>query len=179
MFGLAWKISTGLSQCRPREKSLRYRADIELTDGRRLWPKSGGTYCWQTQPTAHLPAAQHGLWTHGQSNSWVKHSYAAWLHVFLVNIIMMLMSGFIYTSNAPTYASASSVGGLVWDNFIFCWQCSTMPTPSTVFTNLSTLSNLFQSEDEDQFVVPGHGMPEADRDCRWAEGKNLEQDIKL
>ena len=30
----------------------------------------------------------------------------------------------------------------------------------------------FQSEDEDQFVVPGHGMPEADRDCWWAEGKN-------
>ena len=69
MFGLAWKISTGLSQCRPREKSLRYRADIELPDRRRLWPKSGGTYCWQTQPTAHLPAAQHGLLTHGRSNS--------------------------------------------------------------------------------------------------------------
>ena len=102
MFGLAWKISTGLSQCRPREKSLRYRADIELTDGRRLWPKSGGTYCWQTQPTAHLPAAQHGLWTHGQSNSWVEHSYEAWFHIFLVDIIMMLVSGFFYTSNTPT-----------------------------------------------------------------------------
>ena len=38
---------------------------------------------------------------------------------------------------------------------------------------LFTLFDQFQSEDEDQFVVPGHGMPEADRDCWWAEGKTL------
>ena len=28
----------------------------------------------------------------------------------------------------------------------------------------------FQSEDEDQLVVPGHGLPKAHRDCRWVEG---------
>ena len=44
---------------------------------------------------------------------------------------------------------------------------------------LFTLFDQFQSEDEDQFVVPGHGMPEADRDCWWAEGKKLEEDVTM
>ena len=36
---------------------------------------------------------------------------------------------------------------------------------------LLTMNISFQSEDEDQLVVPGHGMPKAHRDCWWVEGK--------
>ena len=52
---------------------------------------------------------------------------------------------------------------LTWQD---AWKEPSVSTPEVT----SDLQIAFQSEDEDQLVVPGHGLSEADRDLRWAEG---------